>query len=291
MKAKILAILMSLLIFLIPLANAQEDVDSTILDEIETAFTAMNQVNSLQIHSQTEVTESVDRIVSKQMMEIDLVKTESGWNGYSLSTHVMDVGFPIGQVSIANETIWFDGTTYIRFTDVPRMIPIDLPRTWINAEVFAAAQGAGISDVMTRVSPNALMGLFSLPINSDTVSDVIQLPDESIDDRLMHVYKVTINSGVVASSPANPALLNMGMAGGVRPGEASDASSTMVLQPDNVRITLSFYISQDTDLIHRMSSMVMPLQAEEAALMTITMQTDFLSFNEPIEIVEPVLGS
>jgi hypothetical protein len=300
MKVKLFVLLIASSLLMVTVSSAQETLDTEALADVAIAFEATSLVNSLRLQSQTVTTGSQSAggasIASQQTVEMDLLRTAEAWNAYSRTTN--SITLPFGEISFDSEMIWLDGLTYLRFSDVPPAIPVDLPTTWVDLEIFSTEQGEDNANLPLGTAPEAMMSIFALPLTDEALEGLVRLAADEIDGQSMAVYQVTLDAAAILESDA-AALFNIGAGNGggiptgfppqglVPPANAPDPAN-LEIDPANVQMTFAVYIGQADGFIHRIYRVVNV--GGDLALSQTTL-TNYSDFNTTIEITAPELGS
>jgi hypothetical protein len=212
-----------------------------------------------------------------------------------------------------------DGKTYIRFTEIPqRMQQQNPPADWVDvATLPAPAQGTfGGNFATSAPTANQILEALSLPINSTGVTTITEQAADTLDGTAMRVFQITLDVDALLQSDAASLLGAGGFGrggfgggrGGNRPGGANGAQATPPVNAPNpagapvatveapssanTQVMLTAWIGTD-NLVHRIASVITRsnMGADGQGSITLNTTTDFSSFNQPMTITAPTVGS
>jgi hypothetical protein len=292
------------------LAAAQE-ADLAQVEAVTTAFDATRAVNSLHMTSQslTEITNANTGMLTMQStLDFDLVRAEEDWNAAGTLTTTSSL--PFGEFSLSAELILVDRVSYVRFTELPEGIPVELPQGWVTADELTQqaenaggqAAGGGLANALPIATTGAsLLRALNLPLSSETVTAISTLPDDDIDGQVMRVYQLSIDPAAVLESDAAGLLsapIGAGFGGGNLPEGFTSPDGVQLPtpsadiatpSPEDFQVTLAAYVGADDGFVHRIYLLVNTAGNADGSspAATITTISDYSNFNTPVEIVAP----
>jgi hypothetical protein len=167
---------------------------------------------------------------------------------------------------------------------------------------------------LASLSQETLLSDLSLPITTESVTGITALADAEIDGETMRVYQITLDPAAVLESDA-AAVLDIGFGGisgaggfgGLPDAQMPEGMSAVtppaqmavpaeIPSPDDFQMTLAVYINTE-GFVTRIYSVIASTistaspMGEMTMSLTLTTQTDYSQFNEPLEIAAPELGS
>ena len=308
-------------------ASAQSSVDPTLLSFVQAAFTNTLAVNSLSVDVDASTATSggalggfgVERKASYQLAS----NASDDWNVTGKTSTIPSAGNATPEANstpqdntTTEEITIVDGKTYIRFTEIPqRMQQQNPPSTWVDASTLPApAQGnGGFGGGFAASAPTAtqILEALSLPIDATSVTGITEQAADTIDGTAMRVFQITLNVDVILKSDA-ASLVNAGFGrggfGGGRNGANGGGNGGAQATPPvnapgpaatvepassaNTQITLTVWVGTD-NFVHRIVSAVTRSNMGQngQASVTLNTTTNFASFNQPVTISAPTIGS
>lgn len=294
-----IAVLTLGLVLNVGVVGAQVSVDPALLAPVERALENTRALDSLRISTQslTESSATFGDLSIQNTQQVDLLRNDDAWNAVG-TVSLMSALPVIGELNIGGEFIRYDDETYIRFTNLPDALPIELPQTWTTTESLEA--GGGFLPLPTTT--DALFGPLNLPITVESVTEMSVLPVDEIGGQAMTVTQVSLDPSAVLESGAAGLLsanVGPGIGGGALPGGLTPPDGLQqrgeIVPPeaDDIQVTLAIYVGVDDALVHRIYLLVNIADSEDGSRPagTVTTISDFSNFGEPVDIVLPELGS
>ncbi|MDX2137101.1 MAG: hypothetical protein SF123_03330 [Chloroflexota bacterium] len=294
---KTLAGALGILLLSSGIAAAQETIDPALLTPVETALESTRALDSLRIHTQslTETSAEFGDVSIQTESEMNLVRTEADWNAAGTIGVIGELPV-IGTLDISGEVVLIEGTTYVRFGDLPDGLPIELPQTWTTTDTLETSGGF----IPLPTTADGLLGVLNLPITAETVTAIAALPQDEIDGQTMTVTQVSLDPAAVLESDAASLVTVAGPgAGGNVPGGLTPPDGQQLPEeitppePEDIQVTLAIYVGAEDGYVHRIYLLVNVVESEDGTRAggTITTLSDYSNFDEPVEITAPIVGS
>jgi hypothetical protein len=192
------------------------------------------------------------------------------------------------EVAMTIEMIFLDGTTYMRFGNLPPEMAGFLPEAWFDMSDPSAGATAGL-DFSTLAGATGQAEALSLyPVSEETIDTITELESTEIDGQSVRVIEFTLNTGALLDNPVFGTTLSaLG---------TTDQEDLIAQYMEAVSFVQRVYITDDGTLLQNdMDINIDGLTLEQGGQSVTTSQVSnavvtYGAFGEPIEITAPTLG-
>lgn len=264
MRKWLMLLLVMLLTGIVPVLARQDDTplsseEQVLLDEVSSAFAALDALDTYQNEGEVTTTQKSDLINTEtfQVMQTQ-VRNRAPFNDYYAYTKQSSAN----GVAII-ETIILDEILYVRQNEGDWQLSNESSGyEVVTAEFFAA------------VTDKTYMSIF--PFDDGTVTDIIELPTDTIDGQTMRVFEITRNEQFVIDLVID-VLLGFG-------GDPNEDYSSLF---ENSTYTQKIWIGVEDGLPHRVEYALYTFLGEAIDYESVGWNR-FFGFDEPVTIENPI---